>query len=246
MRVLISLFFAAASLFAVQASNTTVKEVKGKQVILNKEYVKGISGVVIHTYAKDNKAIVAAVVATGGNTAKIVDSKMVKNPKLPAIATKPAVGDKVIMGYLYNRSLLIVPNESTFKRAQERYGDIDFVNPDLLAFTLMNEGRELPNRRILQEYCNQNAIGLIYLVTADMGYFIDVNSFEILSVEPINSGDKRMMPFYMQLQKPGSDLGTLFVAFYDLFRQEVLGEENVYEDNYDKYYLHLLGSKDDE
>ena len=241
MKFIIAFFVFAISVFALEPSQATVVAVDEDTITLDRSYEPGVSGIVYHSYDADNSAIVATVAAQGGTEVSIVQSQYVKNDALPSIATKVRRGDTVIMGYLYNRSLLITPNEQTFEQVMHLYPSMDFINPDLLAFQLMQEGQELPDKSSIQKYCAQNAIGLIYLVAADMGYFIDANSFEVLSVEPIDSSGDRMMPFFMRLEKLDAGLLTAVGGLYKVVKAHLLDIDTSIEENYDKYYLYMMG-----
>jgi len=244
MKYLASLALLVTSLFAIGQVEAQVTAKNANTLTLNKEIVKGVSGIVVHYYNDKHSAIVATVVAIGGNKVQIVDANYVQNPKLPDIATPVSIGDKVVMGYLYNRSLLIAPNQATYDDVTSIYPTIDFVNPDLLAFSMMREGLDMPTKKSIQEYCNQNAIGLVYIVTADMGYFIDVNSFQILSVEPVDSSGDRMLPFFMRLERIDGGVAGLFESLYEKVRDDILGRDDTLEGDYDRYYLHIMGSGD--
>lgn len=245
MKFLIGLIFLVSSVFAVSQSEAEVVGIKGDTITLNKEFVKGISGIVVHYYNQKHSAIVATVVSMGKDKAKIVDAKYVHNDRLPDIATPVKLGDTAIMGYLYNRSLLIAPNEATYKDVTTIYPNIDFVNPDLLAFSMMRDGQEMPTRQSIQDYCNQNAIGLVFIVTADMGYFLDVNSFEILSVEPVDSSGSRMLPFFMRLERIDGGVAGLFESLYQKIKDDIFDVDRTVEQNYDRYYLQIMGNKDE-
>ncbi|MGM0624099.1 MAG: plasminogen-binding N-terminal domain-containing protein [Campylobacterota bacterium] len=241
MKLIIAFLVFTISLLALEPSQATVIAVDGDKITLDRSYEPGVSGIVYHAYDKSNSAIVATVAAQGGREVQIVKTQYVKNDKLPDIATQVRPGDSVIMGYLYNRSLLITPNEQTYKQVLNLYPSMDFINPDLLAFQLMQEGQELPDKSSIQTYCAQNAIGLVYLVAADMGYFIDANSFEVLSVEPIDSSGDRMMPFFMRLEKLDAGLLTAVGGLYKIVKAHLLDIDTSIEENYDKYYLYMMG-----
>jgi|GEM_PF-124079 len=245
MKFLFGVLFFVGSLFAVSQSKATVIAVDEKIITLDKEYIKGVSGVIVHRYNDYHSAIIAAVVSLGGNKAKVVQASYVQNTRLPDIATKIQVKDVAVMGYLYNRSLLIAPNEAAYRNVLEIYPNIDFVNPDLLAFQMMRERKTMPTQKSIQEYCNQNAIGLVYIVTADMGYFIDVNSFEILNVEPIDSSGERILPFFMRLERIDGGILGLFESLFSKIKDDIFDIDRSIEQDYDRYYLYIMGSSDD-
>lgn len=245
MKFLVGILFFMGSLFAVSQSEANIVAVDADIITLDRQYVKGVSGIVVHRYNDRHSAIIAAVVSLGGDKAQVVNASYVQNTRLPDIATTIEVGDTVVMGYLYNRSLLIAPNEATYKEVLEIYPNIDFVNPDLLAFQMMREGRNMPTKQSIQEYCNQNAIGLVYIVTADMGYFLDVNSFDILNVEPIDSSGDRVLPFFMRLERIDGGIVGLFESLFYKIKDDIFDTDRTMEQDYDRYYLHVMGSGDD-
>lgn len=244
MRLILGLMLLISSLFAVSQTQAEVVAVNKDRVTLNKNIIKGVSGIIVHHYNDKHSAIVATVVSLGAKEARIVNAKYVQNTRLPDIATPVSVGDKAVMGYLYNRSLLIAPNQATYDDVTGIYPSMDFVHPDLLAFSMMREGIDMPTKESIQEYCNQNAIGLVYLVAADMGYFIDVNSFQILSVEPVDSSGDRMLPFFMRLERLDGGVVGLFESLYEKVKDDILGTDKTLQGNYDMYYLNLMGSND--
>ncbi len=242
MKIIFVLLFSLSSLFAIAQSRAEILAVSGDTIQVSKKYVKGVSGVVLHKFDKTHEAILTTVVALGGDRLKITNERYIHNERLPAIATKPSVGDEVIMGYLYNRSLLIAPNGGTYKEVQSRYEQLEFINSDLLAFQLMVDGDKMPSKESIQNYCHQHAVGLVYIVAADMGYVVDVNSFQVLSVEEIDSYGPRQLPFFMRFEKIETNGAVdLLETVYAVVKAEILDEELDFEINYDRYYLEMLG-----
>lgn len=241
MKILTILLLNALFLFGFSQVDAQVVSIdKDKKILtLDKKFLKGVSGVVMHQYDENHSAIVATVVSKGSNRAKIEYIDYVENDRLPTISTKPQEGDRVIMGYLYDRSLLIAPNKSTYDEVVKLFDAIDFINPDLLVFDMMRSSQKMPTPESIREFSQNNAVGLVYIAVDDRGYFLDANSFELLSTNALfSTSEESELPFYMQIEGATQGLISRIGGFFSsIFRSE----DSKIKNDYDRYYLQMIG-----
>jgi len=103
--------------FYPKTVHTSVAAVSGKNLTLSSSFpVNGMSGVVIHNYGSDLKAITGQIVQTSKGHAHVVDTDVIEHDSLPTINTAIARGDKVIGGYLYNNILVLAPDANTYAK----------------------------------------------------------------------------------------------------------------------------------
>ncbi len=189
----------------------------------------GSSGVVVHNFGKNHSSIVAKVIAVSkdGESAKVVFKRFddLKQDVLPVPKVLPTVGDKVILNYLYNHALPIAPNYKTYNKIITKYPSISWLHPDLFAAKLFSESNPSPNREDFKAICKDYSFSLLYFALNNRGYFVDCNSFKVLKEESLDTGDKKMLPFYSRIK----DIDTSWLSF---------GKSKI--SNYDNYYKMLL------
>jgi len=182
---------------------TLVKSADHKSIQLQKALpLHGMSGVVIHTYAKGLDAITSHIIQDNNNTAKLISTDIIHHDALPTISTPVKPGDKIIGGYLYNNVLLLAPDATTYARITKKY-DKKWIHPDLFALFLSSEGETKPSKQNLKTFAHKYQIGLIALVNQESIMLMDALSGEVLARQSIdNLPSKGLFPFYMRLDKP--------------------------------------------
>lgn len=163
----------------------------------------GSSGVVLHAFDSTTKTIVARVdvVEKKDGIAKLKFNvyKDLSQQAFPLPGILPEIGDKVILNYLYNRSLIVAPNFKIFQEITGHFKDIQWVHPDLMGAYLAKEYKPNPDRTDFQKMCALNATSLIFFALDYNGYFVDCNNFQIIKKYKGASIKQVQLPFYTRV-----------------------------------------------
>lgn len=240
MRYLITIFvfilsLASAANFSMPTytSNlTSVKNGYGK-VIDSPDIIIGSSGIVMHTFNNGESSIIARAVVTdksaGFATVRFEVFQALSQPALPVPGILPKVGDKVILNYLYNRAIIVVPNEEIYTQIINSFPSIHFINPDLAASHLNAYRKPNPSRDDFRKICAQTVAGLIFIAMDKKAVFADCGSFEILKSFETGEVKNYQVPFF-------SNVYGISPAWWKW--------DSAYIANYNKHYKFLLDIKD--
>ena len=207
-------------------TGTLSKVADGKAVTDIADVPIGVSGIVIHSYDENHRAIIASVIVTGtasdGTQLKVLPYRGLTQPKLPTVKTPPTVGDKVILGYLYDRVLPIVPNEKTYVKAKASFPSLHFVHPDLMAAELAKDKSPIPEKIHFQHMCEKFHLGIVMFMFSDGTDFLDCVSWSKVAHNPAASIDAKHFdqPFYnrfKQIPSPFYDWGEHKINDFDRF-----------------------------
>lgn len=226
-----SLLFGSADIF--QEYETRILDIDGRvgKIADNENIVIGSSGIVMHRFDNETNTIIArgVVVKKDGAYAtirfKVFDALEQKAFPLPGIL--PQKGDKIILNYLYNRSLIVVPNEAIFQEVTNHFKDIEWIHPDVMAAYLASERKPNPTREYFKKMCYQNSTGLIFIALEGAGYFADCVSFKVL--KSLKSGHiaSYQVPFFNRVGKIDTmiwDLGSETIKSYNRHYSSLLVE----------------------
>ena len=204
-------------------------------IIDNSDIVVGSSGVVMHKFDGAQSSIIARAVVTqkGGGFAKVrfevFDTLAQKALPIPGIM--PKSGDEIILNYLYNRSLIVVPNKEIYAEVTNAFKDITFIHPDIVGSYLSYEYKPNPSRDDFRKICAQNSTGLIFIAMDGEGVFADCGSFKPLRSFKSGKVAYYQLPFY-------SRVGEIKTLIWDFTNGPI--------SDYDKHYRYLLGLDSDE
>ncbi|BBG65017.1 hypothetical protein NNO_0314 [Hydrogenimonas sp.] len=231
LRTLFYLFLLSAStlLAAVLPSRTAavLQEVSGSVgVIPVGGLTEGVSGIVIRRFDKEHEAIIAAAVVKNSGEARseieLLPFDALPQHRLPSIKAEPKSGDKVILGYLYDRVLPIVPNPASLEKAREALPELTLVHPDLFAVELASERDALPHKNSFMKMCRKQHIGLVMFMFKDGTDFIDCLSWKKVAKTELSANEGELTaPFYNRF-------GEIEAPFYDFSNYELK--------DFDKYY----------
>jgi hypothetical protein len=171
MRIIL-LFFIAVISFAFEVK---IKKVVGDKIFLNSYVQKGLSGIVVCPYMKEE--IICARVISNGKEANLYAYAKLKNNAfgLPLVYPKP--GDKVIFGKNYNRIVIIAPNQTTYLKLKNRYKGNSIISPDVLVAFL---GDEVDKKELIN-FAKDMDIGRYIFALKDGLYEVDALSFYVLN-----------------------------------------------------------------
>ena len=196
------------------------------------DIIVGSSGIVMHKFDASQSSIIARAVVTqkNGGFAKVrfevFDALEQKALPLPGIL--PKSGDEIILNYLYDRSLIVVPNKEIYAEVTNAFKDITFIHPDIVGSYLSYEYKPNPSRDDFRKMCNQSAAGLIFIAMNNEALFADCQSFEPLKRFQSGAVKYYQLPFYTRVK----DIDTVFWKW---------GSEQI--SDFDRHYKALLKEK---
>ncbi|MDA7848282.1 plasminogen-binding N-terminal domain-containing protein, partial [Sulfurospirillum sp.] len=186
--------------------STEILEINGRNAIIKNsdDIVLGSSGIVTHTFENGISTIVARadVIKKDGDKATIKFGvyKLSTQAAFPKPGILPAVGDKLILNYLYDRALIVAPNYKVYKEVTTHFKEIDWVHPDIVGAYLAKIFRPNPDREIFQKTCEINSVGLIFFALNNKGYFVDCSNFKSVKEVKTSHIKKAQVPFYTRIK----------------------------------------------
>ena len=235
MRYLIPLLLFFVTLSAAsegpRSVTTTISDLNGNSAVAKGVHLPvGVSGIVVHHYDQTHAAIVSSAFVTGdtmtGSELKLVPYRGLRQPKLPTIKTRPANGDTVILGYLYDRVAPIVPNEKSFELARQAFRNLTLIHPDLIAAELAKDKTPIPDKAHLQQACEKFSLGLVMFMFSEGTDFIDCISWKRVAHSDTASVDAKnfKQPFYNRFEEiptPFYSFGEHKIADFDRFYKKM-------------------------
>ncbi len=238
--------------------------VSGNTATINIGNLKiGQSGIIKHTYKDGNQIIVSSAYVTSSNESssqiKFIPFLDLKQNAIPTSNRKVANGDKFLLNYLYDFSLLIAPNNESFKIVRKKYRDNTFLHSDVFAAYLKFIYRPQPTKEIIQDFALAQNMGTLFFVIDSNLYIVDTRTFAVLEKRPLNYlQNETQMPFYTRVEKiKYSILTENYTKWFDFAKKYIsedtkTEEEILYGDlatskskdsdvDYNEYYKKLLG-----
>ncbi len=194
--------------------------------------IVGQSGIIVHEYKNNDSLVVAdAVVESTSKDKSILNlSKatiLVQNA-IPTSNLQPQDGDSFILNHMYNSSLLIIPNNETFKTIKSLYPKQNFLDSDIFAAHLKVNSLPVPEQNDIQKFCKDYDLGTIFIAVKNNLYILDTNSLKVLDTIQLDIDDKSTQtPFFTKVQ----DIKKQFWNF---------GDDEI--SNYDEFYLSLVNN----
>ena len=158
----------------------------------------------MHKFSDDTTTIIARVdvinKSNGKATLDFKTYKALKQQALPLPGIAPAVGDKVILNYMYDRALIVAPNYKVYHEITKHFKNITWINPDIMGAYLARQYRPNPDRKLFQSMCRQNVASLIFFALNDEAVFVDCNNFKIVKKLKGGSITTAQLPFYTRVK----------------------------------------------
>lgn len=217
---------------------TSLLKTDGKYLYIkdSPSFSVGSSGVVMHSFDKTHKTIVATVEVVakkqGQAVLKYRKFKGLQQSALPTYNITPKKGDTIILNYLYKRAMAIVPDAQTLQFVTTKFSDIEWVHPDIFGSKLSVDHTPTPTKEDFTNECSQNSFALLFFAVEGKGYFVDCNSFKILAQTNLPKTSKDItpqVPFYTRLEEIK---GRMF---------GLMGGDGI--NDYNKFYKKMLGQK---
>lgn len=186
--------------FYPQSTISSVSGVSGQNITLSRPLpAKGMSGIIIHRYNDELKAVNSYFKYQGGNTASLIAFEPTDHKSLPAVSTQISTGDKVIGGHLYQNILVLAPDAHTYNTITTGTNK-NWIHPDLFALFLAQEGDAYPTRENLAKFASAYQVGLVYIVKRGNGFLYDPVSGAFVSQKPLASlPSVGQAPFYTRV-----------------------------------------------
>ncbi|HEB9325869.1 TPA: plasminogen-binding N-terminal domain-containing protein [Campylobacter coli] len=223
----IGLFAADLNLKPVKTELLKVEDIYG--YIKDSSDIKlNSSGVVIQRF-QTSKSIIAraSVIAKEKGLAKLKFSIFadLEQDALPLPNVVPQKGDEVVLNFLYDRGLVIAPDEQTYNKLVSSFPEIYFTHIDILGAQLIRSSSLAPKRSDFRKFCADNAVGILIFALEDKAKIVDCQDFSELYELAIAKPSSIQVPFY-------SRIGGYKSNFFDFNSQEV--------GNYYRYYDALI------
>lgn len=223
----IGLFAADLNLKPVKTELLKVEDIYG--YIKDSSDIKlNSSGVVIQRF-QTSKSIIAraSVIAKEKGLAKLKFSVFadLEQDALPLPNVVPQKGDEVVLNFLYDRGLVIAPDEQTYNKLVSSFPEIYFTHIDILGAQLIRSSSLAPKRSDFRKFCADNAVGILIFALEDKAKIVDCQDFSELYELAIAKPNSIQVPFY-------SRIGGYKSNFFDFNSQEV--------GNYYRYYDALI------
>lgn len=231
------LFFFLLNLYAITPVDTKIFKIENNEFYIQNNNIQtkiGASAVVIQNIAGVETAIARVSVNDMQDEfikLKLEEYDIIKQEALPRPDTKIQVGDTVRLNFLYDRAMLIAPNEQSYNEVEAKFNQIYFLHPDILGAYMIREYKLSPKKEDFELMCSNNALGLIVFALEKSVVFVDCWSFSILYENEFNfSSTEVQTPFYSRID------GYQKVIF-NFFESRVK--------DYYAYYKKLIGYKDE-
>lgn len=172
----------------------------------------GDSGIITKNVNGNEFIIAKAEVASINNNIaelKLSPFDTLNEKYLPKPKAKVSQGDKAIFKILYNRALIIAPNQNTYQNISNDYKNITFIHPDIFITFLAKEGVNMPTKDNFRNFCDKYDVGLVFIATKQKINILNCQSFKILESSPYTLQDPIIMtPFFTRIS--AESLGKIF------------------------------------
>ena len=164
----------------------------------------GSSGIVIHKFDEQKSTIIAraSVIEKSGETAKIRFEvfDLLEQSAFPLPGIMPQNGDTVVLNYLYDRALIVAPNQSVFSEITKHFNGVAWIHPDIVGAYLATQYKPNPQRDDFRQMCRENSAGIIFFALNFNGYVADCQSFKVLKTFESGRINQYQVPFYTRVR----------------------------------------------
>ena len=223
--------------FSVKPIGTKLGAIQDNQSTINIGNLKvGQSGIVVHIFENDKRMIVSNAKVINSNSSNSIveffDFNDLKQEAIPTSLRKAETGDVLVLNYMYNSSLLIAPNQSSFQSVRDSFKTNNFIHSDIFAAKLKVDNNPYPTKEDIQQFAIEQNLGTIFLVVDRKIFVIDTKTFTILQRYAFNYQTTEMqMPFYTRVEEIEGSVLDFTIPF--------IGEQK--SDDYEEYYKRILG-----
>lgn len=204
---LIVLFFSSLfsqGLFAPYSAS--LENISGNTAMIpdSDALVLGSSGIVIHKFDEQKSTVIAraSVIEKTGKSAKVRFEvfDLLEQSAFPLPGVMPQNGDTILLNYLYDRALIVSPNQSVFNEITNHFSDVAWIHPDVVGAYLAAEYKPNPQREDFRQMCRENSAGIIFFALSFNGYVADCQSFKVLKTFESDRVSQYQVPFYTRVR----------------------------------------------
>ncbi|WP_181881733.1 plasminogen-binding N-terminal domain-containing protein [Helicobacter sp. MIT 14-3879] len=164
---------------------------------------KGDSGIITRE-VDNNEFILFNVevinVVNGIAELKLIEFNSMNEEYLPKPIGVVKEGDKAIFRILYDRAILIAPNQNSYQEVLDLNKNIDFLHSDVFATFLAKNNINMPNTDDFKSFCSRFDVGLVFIVGKNDITTLNCQSFNILEQVSYTLKDNIVkLPFYTRL-----------------------------------------------
>ena len=208
MRLILFITLMSTYLFGVISlpMNTPILSINDEQVTTaTLEGVQvGMYGAIIRRFDESHSTALswAEITKIDGSTTTLALKPILtlEQNALPTGKWTPKVGDEVIIGYNYQRALLIAPNSSIYNKITRYHNNRQWVHPDIFTAALSAEGHPTPIKEDFSRTCRLNNIGLVFFMFDKSIITVDCHSFKILENKSTSiRAEDIQLPFYSRV-----------------------------------------------
>lgn len=163
----------------------------------------GDSGI-ISREINGNEFIIAeaqvAEITEGVAVVSVSEFSQMREKYLPKPRGKVREGDKITFRILYDKALLIAPNQSAYQGIADNFKNIDFLHSDIFATFLAKEGENMPKIADFAKFCAKFDLGLVFMALQNRVEILNCASFKILDSKALNLADLSVnLPFFTRI-----------------------------------------------
>ncbi|MDZ7819119.1 MAG: plasminogen-binding N-terminal domain-containing protein [Aliarcobacter sp.] len=221
--------------FSIKPMGMKIENIQDNKSTINVgNLIVGQSGIVVHIYDNDKRLIVsnAKVISSNSNNSVVEFFKFddLKQDALPTSKREIAIGDVLVLNYMYNSSLLITPTQDSFQSIRDSFKLNNFIHSDIFAAKLKVNNKPYPTKEDFQEFAIEQNLGTIFFALDNKVYIIDTKTFTILESYLISYEKNDIkMPFYTRVEEIEESI--LDFSFFS-------DKKNL---SYNEYYKKILG-----
>ena len=221
--------------FSIKPMGMKIENIQDNKSTINVgNLIVGQSGIVVHIYDNDKRQIVsnAKVISSNSNSSVVEFFKFddLKQDALPTSKREIAIGDVLVLNYMYNSSLLITPTQDSFQSIRDSFKLNNFIHSDIFAAKLKVNNKPYPTKEDFQEFAIEQNLGTIFFALDNKVYIIDTKTFTILESYLISYENNDVkMPFYTRVEEIEESI--LDFSFFS-------DKKSL---SYDEYYKRILG-----
>lgn len=198
-------------LFAVDINNKVVISIPKQDSAIIKipalDLKVGESGIITREVNKNTFILGVAIIDEINDGIASIDTKEFKNIKdkyMPTPIGNPREGDKITFRILYDRALLLAPNQITYQEIVNNNKNIDFIHPDIFISYLSSNDINQPKKDDFLGFCNKFDIGLVFITKENNIEVFDCQSFKMIGADSIVLKDKSTQkPFFTRISDEG-------------------------------------------
>lgn len=163
----------------------------------------GDSGI-ISREVNNNEFIIAEAqisdISDGVATVSVSEFSQMREKYLPKPKAQVAEGDKITFRILYDKALLIAPNQNVYQAISDRFNNIDFLHSDIFATFLAKEGENMPKIADFGTFCKKFDLGLVFIAGRENLDILNCQSFKVLDSKAFSVGDlSANAPFFTRI-----------------------------------------------